>query len=84
MIANGGIDYGFRRALGRAPEPAEKAVLQALYTKELARFRAAPAEAKALISVGEAPAAAVNPIELAATTTVARAILNLHETITRN
>jgi hypothetical protein len=24
MIANGGIDYGFRRALGRAPEPAEK------------------------------------------------------------
>ena len=84
-MRNGGLDFAFRRAVGRAPEPAERAVLQALYAKELARFRAAPADAKALISVGEAPyPAGIDPVDLAAHTSVTRAILNLHETITRN
>jgi hypothetical protein len=85
VIGSGGIDLAFRRAVGRAPEPAERAVLRALYAKELARFRAAPAEAKAFVSVGEAPRpAGIDTVELAATTSVTRAILNLHETITRN
>lgn len=80
-----GIDTAFVRAVGRPAQPAERLVLRNLYTAELARFRAAPAEAKALVSVGEAPGlAGADPVELAASTSVARAILNLHETITRN
>jgi hypothetical protein len=91
MMAHGGktfdarLDFAFRRAVGRPPETAERAILRSLYAKELARFRTAPADAKALLATGEAarPASA-NPVELAATASVARAILNLHETITRN
>jgi len=43
------------------------------------------ADAEKLIRVGDAPgAASANPAELAAMTVVARTILNLHETITRD
>ncbi len=44
-----------------------------------------PQAAAALVSAGLAPSAnGVDPGELAAWTNVARVILNLHETITRN
>jgi len=79
------LDWAFFRALGRKPTPAERRTLAGLYSKNLARFQAAPDDAKQLIRVGAAPqAGAAAPAELAAMTTVARAILNLHETITRN
>ena len=91
MMASGGrsfdgrLDFAFRRAVSRKPEPAERSILRTLYTRELARYRATPAGAKALVAVGEAPRpATADPVELAATTSIARAILNLHETITRN
>lgn len=92
MLTSGGktldqrIGFAFERALSRPPAPAERAILRDLYAKELARFRAAPKAAAALLAIGEAPrpASPVNSAELAAATTVARAILNLHETITRN
>ena len=94
MLADGGraidkrIEFAFERALNRAPAAGERAILRDLYVRELARFRAAPKDAAALVATGEAPlpspAARVNAVELAATTSVARAILNLHETITRN
>jgi hypothetical protein len=79
------FDWAFFRALGRKPTPEERRALDGLYRKNLARFQAAPASAQQLAHVGEAPVAANEPAaELAAMTTVARAILNLHETITRN
>jgi hypothetical protein len=79
------LDWAFSRALGRKPTPEERRTLEGLYRKNLARFQAAPASAQQLAHVGEAPGAANEPAaELAAMTTVARAILNLHETITRN
>jgi hypothetical protein len=79
------LDWAFFRALSRKPTPAERRTLAALYSKNLARFQAAPDDAKQLIRVGDAPlASSAPPAELAAMTTVARAILNLHETITRN
>jgi hypothetical protein len=79
------LDWAFFRALSRKPTPAERRTLAALYSKNLARFQAAPDDAKQLIRVGDAPVASNEPpAELAAMTTVARAILNLHETITRN
>ena len=56
-----------------------------LYQKSLAGFRKSKGDALKLIQTGDAPVASVRPPEeLAAMTTVARAILNLHETITRN
>lgn len=79
------LDWAFRRALNRAPEKAERKILTDLHRKNLLRFRAQPDDARELLKVGEAPlAAGADPVEVAAMTTVARTILNLHETITRN
>ncbi len=79
------IDYAFQHALNRKATVVERRTLAALYQKSLARFKAAPADAKALLHVGEAAAPAnVEAEQLAALTTVTRAVLNLHETITRN
>jgi len=57
--------------------------LKDLYRRNLARFRASPEAAAQLMSVGEAPHSTAQP-EDAAMALVARAILNLHETITRD
>jgi hypothetical protein len=79
------LDYAFDRALSRDPQPAERRILASLYQKNLARFQAAPATATQLLAVGDTPISRdVDPAEWAAMTMVARAILNLHETITRN
>lgn len=79
------LDSAFLTALGRKPLPTERKILSDLYRKNLARFRSAPKSASELLAVGEAPVdpKAAKP-QLAAMTTVTRAILNLHETITRN
>ena len=79
------IGWAFERALDRVPTAEERRVLDGLYQQSLTEFRGAPAEATALIHEGESPVRGdEKPAELAAMTTVARAILNLHETITRN
>lgn len=79
------ITWAFQQALNRNPSIEELGVLQNLHTKNLIRFRAAPASAKQLLSIGDAPVPKdANVVNLAAMTTVTRAILNLHETITRN
>jgi len=79
------MDWAFRRAVSRKPSPEERRELVDLYKMNLTGFRAAPGEAWKLIQVGEAPLLEpAAPAELAAMTTVARAILNLHETVTRN
>jgi hypothetical protein len=79
------MDWAFMRALSRKPSPEERGILEGLYKKNLARFRTSATAAEELLSVGEAPSAAgAAKSELAALTTVARAILNLNETITRN
>ncbi|MFP6881446.1 MAG: PSD1 and planctomycete cytochrome C domain-containing protein [Roseibacillus sp.] len=78
------LEAGFQRLLNRKPYPAEAALLTALYEKQLARYKSRPADATALLGVGLRPAnKELNPIDLAATTAVTRALLNLHETITR-
>ena len=79
------IDWAFLRAVGRKPAAEERRTLAELYQKNLARYRASPSDAEQLIRVGDAPGiASANPAELAAMTVVARTILNLHETITRD
>src|ERR1035438_5062040 len=78
------LDWAFERALNRTPGKEERQILKDLYRKNLERFRASPESAAQLMSVGEAPHAGAAEPEMAAMALVARAILNLHETITRN
>ena len=79
------MNWAFQQALGRKPKVTERRVLANLYQKNWLRFQRDPAAAREFISVGDYPLAKeLEPTRLAAMTTIARAILNLHETITRN
>lgn len=79
------IDWAFVRALNRHPSKQESKILGGLHRASLKRFKHSQGEAQQLVSVGEAPVPTeLKPNDLAAMTTVARTILNLHETITRN
>jgi hypothetical protein len=79
------IRFAFREVLSRPARPAEVGLLEALYRKHLAQYRADPKAAAALLAVGDRPAPKdMDAAELAAWTSVARVVLNLHETITRN
>ncbi len=78
------MDAMFRRVLLRTPTDGERPLLVKLLADQTARFAADPAAAKALLGVGLHPVSDKDTVSLAAWTSVARAILNLHETITRN
>jgi hypothetical protein len=78
------IHHAYRLALVRKAEPAEVEALTVLHARHLKAYDADPKAAAALLHVGDQPAPADLPAaELAAWTSVARVILNLHETITR-
>jgi hypothetical protein len=76
------IAFAFHETLQREPRSDEAAILLPLYAKHLAHYEADPAAAAKLLDVGESPADLAGP-ELAAWTSIARVILNLHETIMR-
>jgi hypothetical protein len=79
------IDFAYRRALSRGAKPEEVQLLTQLYAQQLEAYRADVAAAEQLITVGQRPKASdLDPAELAAWTCVARTLLNLHATITRN
>lgn len=79
------VDWAMQKALNRKPTAEELQVLGALYKSSLARFNANPELAKQFLAIGDkALPAKLKLNELAAATTMTRAILNLHETITRN
>ena len=88
VVREGGtspLEHAYRLVLDRAPRPHEVETLRKLHDEHLAEYRADPAAAEALLKTGERPAPAdVNRAELAAWTSVARVLLNLHETIERN
>jgi hypothetical protein len=82
--ANARIELVFRLATGRRPTGEETAVLRALLDRQRASYRRNRPAALELLSVGEAPRdSTLNAAELAAWTTVASAVLNLDETITK-
>ncbi|HYP15201.1 MAG TPA: DUF1553 domain-containing protein, partial [Bryobacteraceae bacterium] len=76
------LTWAFERALGRTPDKDERRILAGLYQRSLASFR--KEGAPDFLKIGEAPLSGATTPELAAMATVTRAILNLHETITRN
>lgn len=79
------IDFAYRTALARHAEPDEIATVAAFAHAQLARYQAAPDEAKKAINFGESkPPADIDPAELAAWALVANLILNLDEAILRN
>lgn len=78
------LAFAFGEILGRKPRAAEEKILLGLFEKHLAQYKAEAEAAKQVIQVGESKATeGIDAIELAAWTSVARAILNLHETISR-
>ncbi|MGI9244310.1 MAG: PSD1 and planctomycete cytochrome C domain-containing protein [Verrucomicrobiales bacterium] len=79
------IDFAIRSVLARPAEPAEIAVILEFFNRQLAKYQAAPAEAKAAISFGESqPPPGFAEVDLAAWTLVANLILNMDEAIVRN
>jgi len=78
------LEFAFQRALSRPIRASEAAVLGELVGKHREQFRHDPEAAKTLLGIGARPAPAdLDPVELAAWTSVTRAILNLHELVTR-
>jgi hypothetical protein len=70
--------------LSRPPTAEESRILGEFHAQELQRFTASPDDARQFLAVGATPAPQeIPPVQLAAATSLARAILNLHETITR-
>jgi hypothetical protein len=91
IVRKGGADtssrirWAYKRALSRDPLPQESKVLEELLTRHRSQFKADPEAARKLIATGDAPVAAdLDPAELAAWTSAARVLLNLHETIMRS
>ncbi len=79
------LEFAFRWALARPPRPIDKQVLETLYRQQLSEYRQNPAAAAKLIAFGESEVPSdIDVVEFATWTALARAILNLHETITRN
>jgi hypothetical protein len=79
------LEWVFDRALNRAATAGERAILRGLYDRNLKRFARDPKSARAFVGEGEAPLPpTTDVVRLAALGTVTRAVLNLHEVITRN
>lgn len=79
------LSFAFHRAVSRDIKPAEAEVLERLLQSHLDEYKSDAAAANELLSVGAKPAPTdLDKSELAAWTSIARTILNLHEVITRN
>ena len=79
------LNFAYLRAVSRPIEPAESQLLEKLLETHLKDYQADPAAANELLKIGARPTPTdIPPATLAAWTSVARTILNLHEVITRN
>jgi hypothetical protein len=78
------LDHAFQIALSRLPSDDERQTLGQLFNYAEADFKKNPKSASALISIGQTKPGNSDPLLLASWTTVARALLNLSETTTRN
>jgi len=79
------ISFAFRKAVSRDASADEAEVLTELLQKHLTEYAANPAAADAILRTGSLPVPGeADRTQLAAWTSVARVILNLHEVMTRN
>jgi len=79
------LGWLMQQTLMRDPRPDEVALLKSLFEEDRQVYQKSPKEAEHILSVGlkQAETKQNDPVELAAWTSVTRAIMNLHETITR-
>jgi hypothetical protein len=79
------ITFAYQQALHRNPNVKELKLLAALAAKHLEQYKTDAPAAAAVLKVGAKPAdLKLDKAELAAWTSIARVVLNLHENITRN
>ena len=79
------ITFAYQQALHRNPNAKELELLTALAAKHLKQYKTDAPAAAAVLKVGAKPAdTKLDKAELAAWTSIARVVLNLHENITRN
>lgn len=79
------ISWAYRCSLQRSPSESEIQILIPLLGHHEKRYAADPAAAAELLAVGIAPIPKdLDPVTLAAWTHIARVLMCLHETITRN
>jgi hypothetical protein len=79
------IEFAYRTALGRKPGKQESSLMKELFESEQSRFTKNTDAAAALLSVGDSDHSNEMDLpELAATTVIARVVLNLDEAITKN
>ncbi|WP_169977546.1 PSD1 and planctomycete cytochrome C domain-containing protein [Tautonia rosea] len=76
------LNHAFRLCVSRAPTEAEAAVLLDLLDRQTTRYASGALDPSAMIA-DEAPPEGVSPATLAGWTAVARVLLNLDETITK-
>lgn len=78
------VAWAWREALSRAPRPEESEILVVLYEKHRSQFAADPESANAFTGIGERPVSeGLDPVDLAAWSSVSRTLLNTHEMIYR-
>ena len=78
------VEWAWLQAFSRPPRPDETRIASELLENELAEYKR-NGQARSLLSVGTKPApSCLDPVELAAWTSVARVLFNLHEIITRS
>jgi hypothetical protein len=76
------VPFIFRRLTAREPAPEETRLLLELFKEQAAIFASEPGRATNLLKVGEhKPEASLDPIQVAAATSVAQAVLNLDATV---
>jgi hypothetical protein len=78
------LQWAYRQVFSRHPEHSIASELKGVYRSHREHYRQSPQLAHGLVSTGQAPVAAdLQVAELAAWTSVARVLFNLHETIMR-
>lgn len=79
------LEFMFEQCLNRLPQPAEQTIMLNVLNTQQAEFVTATDATNQFLKVGNSSNnTKVAPAELAAWTSVARVLLNLHETITRS
>ena len=79
------VTQAIQQALSREPNEQEINILTTLTQQQRAHYQANPEAAKELIAIGLAPVNdSLDPIETATLLSATRAIMNMHEFITRN
>ncbi len=78
------IRYAFQRCVSRYPDPAEAEAVELYYHKQMARIRAGEVDLGKVISVTTPLPPGVDSYQLMAWTTVARVLLNLDRTISKD